>query len=1073
MRKYLWVGILLLGLSCLTAFAQNRTITGKVTLSDDGSVMPGVSVALKGTTRGTNTDGSGNYVFSVPESGGKLVFSFVGIATQEVVIGNQAEINVQLRPDSRQLSEVVVTGTGVATDKKKLGISVESISAARLPAISNATIDQALVGKIAGAQISSSSGAPGAPVSIQLRGINTLGGGTQPLILIDGVEVTSTALNALDLSNVERVEVVQGAASATIYGAQGANGVIQIFTKRGKQGATRIDFSSRASQDSYINVGDVHKPFNHSFATDAQGNILDNTGKPLTRNDLGLWGQVTWEREATSQNNKPYNSNTPYFDHFAQMFRTSTNLNNSLNISGGAGKTDYSFTMTNINQQSVINSDGSLNRSNFSANIGIELVKNLTLRSTTQFAYTNSSSFGADAGGFLSSALYTWPFADLNNKDKDGNPTYKYGGAGTNSSNPFYQTNYQNYSTKVLDVIPSLNLNYKLSKFLELDYKYGINHSRVDFDRFSQNQEGNPSSVAKNWYVGEGLTGGIAQRNTNRTNQNSLVSAFIRTDFQKDFGLNIPITTSTQVAFDWRRYDFNRDFINYTGLPRYQPVNGAQAQSNSISTWRDQFITYGYLVNQRIEYGDILGLTGGFRADYSSVFNEGRGANVFPRGDGYLRLSKLGFWSGSLADLIPEFKVRAAYGEAGIQPVTYFGGLGGFYGSFPNHYIRTTTLGTGNYDNGSYLSLNAVASNPALKVEVSKEFEFGFDLGIQPNKGGVFLPFINANLTVWNRQGKDVIWPSAQAPTTGIQSKYDNYVVGLSSSGVQATIDAQVFHGTDLTWDLITTFGSQKSFLDQTADGKAIPLTWGSAATYTLRPGEQIGTIYGYKALTSVDQTDPDGNRYIPSSDATKYELVDGRVVNTATKQVQFTNDKYSLGVTAPKFNMSFTNRFNLKRWLDVSFQIDWTAGQKTYNQTKEWMYSEGLHNDFDKPVTIGGQSGNWVAYYRSFYDASESNGTKDYFLENSSFVRLRNASVAVDFAQLFDLKFLRRLQLSYTGRNLLTLTKYSGLDPEANQNVSGGGTGSAAGQVAAQRGLDFWSFPNVKTHQIGLSFGF
>jgi len=144
---------------------------------------------------------------------------------------------------SQSLSEVVVTGVGVATSKKKLGISVESITADKLPAEPTAFVDQALVGKIAGAQISSTNGSPGARINILLRGINNINRGTSPMILMDGIEVRATDLNSLDLSGIERIEVVQGAASATIYGAQGANGVIQLFSKKGKIGKARIDVS--------------------------------------------------------------------------------------------------------------------------------------------------------------------------------------------------------------------------------------------------------------------------------------------------------------------------------------------------------------------------------------------------------------------------------------------------------------------------------------------------------------------------------------------------------------------------------------------------------------------------------------------------------------------------------------------------------------------------------------------------------------------------------------------------------------------------------------------------------------
>ena len=168
---------------------------------------------------------------------------------------------------------------------------------------------------------------------------------------------------------------------------------------------------------------------------------------------------------------------------------------------------------------------------------------------------------------------------------------------------------------------------------------------------------------------------------------------------------------------------------------------------------------------------------------------------------------------------------------------------------------------------------------------------------------------------------------------------------------------------------------------------------------------------------------------------------------------------------------MSFTNSVSFKDYLNLSFQFDWYSGAKQYNQTKEWMYSEGLHGDFDKSVTIGGVSAPWTAYYKSFYDASESNGTKDYFLENSSFLRLRNVSLAFDAAKFWKVSFTNKLQIVFSGRNLFTVTKYTGMDPEANQNTTGAGS-TGTTQTTVQRGLDYWSFPNTKSYQIGINIG-
>src|SRR5436190_9598107 len=292
MRK---IAVLFAVLLCSTAsiFAQT-TIKGKITDSKDGSPVAGATIKVRGEKTSVTSRPDGTFEI-VSNSGNTLEVTEIGHIPQTVKYAGSGELDVKLVQDTKALSEVVVTGTGVATSKRKLGIAVESVSADKLPQAPTASIDQALVGKIPGAQISSVSGNPGDPVNIVLRGINTLGG-TKPLILVDGLQVSGVDLNSLDLSNIDRVEVVQGAASSAIYGAQGANGVIQIFTKKGKRGTARIEFSSGYSSNDFLNIGNVQKSKLHPYKTDASGDILDNsTGQPIVQNEDGTFpGNISY-----------------------------------------------------------------------------------------------------------------------------------------------------------------------------------------------------------------------------------------------------------------------------------------------------------------------------------------------------------------------------------------------------------------------------------------------------------------------------------------------------------------------------------------------------------------------------------------------------------------------------------------------------------------------------------------------------------------------------------------------------------------------------------------------------------
>ena len=189
-----------------------------------------------------------------------------------------------------------------------------------------------------------------------------------------------------------------------------------------------------------------------------------------------------------------------------------------------------------------------------------------------------------------------------------------------------------------------------------------------------------------------------------------------------------------------------------------------------------------------------------------------------------------------------------------------------------------------------------------------------------------------------------------------------------------------------------------------------------------------------------------------------------GYVVNKTTKQPIFSPEKVSFGDPNPKFNMSFINFLSFKDYLTFSFQWDWVHGSHLYNQTKEWMYRDGIHSDYEKPITINGETGAWTAFYRGVYQAQGNNGTKDYFYEDASFMRLRNLSVGFDFARFFKIKGIRKAQLVLTGRNLVTFTDYTGMDPE----VSSGNVNSPW-----DRGTDHNTMPNFKSYQVGLNLGF
>ncbi len=1061
MRKKLLMSLCAFLFVLATGLAQTTSITGKV-VDDKGNALAGASVLEKGTKNGVSADANGSFSIKV-KSGATLIISTIGYENQEVV-ANATNLLVKLNTDTRALNEVVVTGVGVATSKKKLGVSVEAVNVANQVKVPTASIGQQLVGQIAGAQISSTNGNPGQRLNILLRGINSVQGGTSPMILMDGIQVGATDLGSIDVNVIERVEVVQGAAAASLYGAQGANGVIQLFTKKAKSGKINVDFSSSATSNELLNIGNVRKADKHAFVTNANNEVISSGGTPLTLDPatLGYSANVQYNAlSLTSFADKAYDKNLQYYDHYAMFFQKGQVLNNSITVSGNKDKMNFLLSASNNQQQGNFVGNGDYSRSNLLSKLQFEIAKGLTLTSTTQLIYTKNTLNDQSGRGILFALNNTRPFANYNQKDLDGNYGIYYGGAaGVNGSNPNATNQYSSTSIPSIDVLQNINLNYKFSRFVELDAKYGLNYQFQETTYRYENQQFNKNLVDQQYFLsnfnpnaaGDGsTTGEIDNYNDKTTFQNFIATATARFDFEKDFKIKIPIKSSTQVAYDYRKNVYKR-FASYGyDAPAYTPWNASQAGVYKvISDYVQPFITYGFLVNQRFEYGDIAGVSVGVRSDYSSAFGSGQTAQTFPRADAYLNIDRFNFWqNSSVSKVINAFKLRAAYGEAGIQP--------GAFQRFP-------VLGANNLGQASQFTFPTSSPNPALQVEISKEQEYGIDLGFNILKGA-WLRNASLSATYWKRTTDNAIYRVDAAPSSGLGTVINN-AFGLGSSGFQASLNLGILSKKDFTWDMTTNFSKQTSEITSTSGQQVVVTSAAGSSNYVLKAGEKIGQLFGFLFIHDLNAINPaTGLEAIPAASKGLYTVgSNGWVIEKATKRPYNIPGQFSFGDPNPLFNMSFINNLSFKRYLEFSMQWDWVNGSHLYNQTKSWMYRDGIHSDYTQAINIDGTTQAYTAFYRGVYQAGAFNGTKNYFYEDASFWRLRNISLAFDFAKAFKLKYFTKLQLVVSGRNLVTFTKYTGYDPE----VSSGSSNSSF-----DRAVDHNTIPNTKAYSVGLNFGF
>jgi TonB-dependent starch-binding outer membrane protein SusC len=1104
-NRHFMTGILLL--VTIGLHAQISQITGKIT-DATGVPVPGATIKIKGGKGGTSADLQGAFSIKAPLHS-ILIISGIGFETRDVKVGETSTLTIQLSPDTRSLSEVVVTGVGTATSKRKLGFAVETVSGDKLPPVPIASIDQALIGKIAGAQISTVSGNPGDQVNIVLRGINTVQNGTRPLVLLDGVEIPFANLSTLDLSQIARVEVVQGAASSSLYGAQGANGVIQLFSKKGAKGKLAINFSSSYGTSSFINSGHFSNANMHPYLTDANGNIIayDNAGgftagQPLSVDPTigAVLGDMAYRSgdennpnpvagegssdsrygilDPLNENNQPYKGALQYYNHFKQVFQSAPSYNNALSISGGSDKADYNIAMANNRTNSpLLKNNGYVDRTNLTANVGIELFKGFTIRSITNLAYTNNTlhpGMGAPGGagfgygtsnanvGAVYGFLNTPSFYNMEDTIAGSVPAAAYFvpdiNIGANAFNPFYQKFYNNGNSSRYDIIQSFDANYKLDRFITLDGRYGITYKNENdiwtYYNQSLNANSNYYGSWAAWNNGTDNTGEVDNYQYDQIKQNLFGSATFKFDFDKDFHLKIPIQSTTLLGYDYRKNTYKElDFYGYS-LPLQPPFEFLSTQSQSLNYDYDEtWVTYGYIVDQKFDIGDWGGVSGGFRTDYSSAFGEGHTPFTFPHANGYINLPSFGFWEG-LSNALPNFKLRASYGKAGIQP--------GAYQRQPTLNLQPTA------SQAAYANPTS-ANNPALGVEVSQETEYGTDFSVQTSEGGSWLKSLNFSFTYWKRHTDNAIYARVLPPSTGSASIIDN-VIALSSNGWQLSLNIPVVQSKKWNWDFTANFGHQTSMINSIVGG-SIPLTSSAgSSSEILQAGYKIGEIYGYDMLTKVNQLGPDGKTpQIPASQQNQYSVASsGYVVNNASKWLYISGNPNVLGDPNPKLTSSFINSINYKGLITFGFQFDWIDGSHLYNQTDEWMYREGISGDWTKPVTINGQKGPWTAYYASAYyglgttaHGTGNDITKSFFYHDASFWRLRNVSLGIDFSKFTTQSLFKKLQLVLSGRNLLTFTKYPGVDPE----ISSGQSNSSF-----DRGIDHSTIPNLKAYQATLN---
>lgn len=926
----------------LSAWAQDRVVSGRVTSTEDGSALPGVNVVLKGTTNGTVTDSDGNFRLTVPSTGGSLVFSFIGLKTQEVAIGDRTTVDVGLGLDVQQLTEVVVTAQGVQREQKALGFATTTISAATLAEKPETDVGRALQGRTPGLQILNSSGLAGSGSKINIRGISSLTGDTQPLWVVDGVpintqsndisssfldgQVAPTRFLDIDPNNIESISILRGLSATTTYGSQGRNGVILVTTKTGAK-SKQNKFQGSITQ-SYFQVEAIIPEFQNKWANGfdgAYGEFFSNWGSLFDGKPTGVRHPYYEHRNlfpefpefqqdaVTNGGYVPVAAPNNVADYFVKGHSATTSL--SLGSSNQFGS--FNFNYSHLDEKGFVEGNNVI-RDNFSLGGTANMTENLTLSSTFNFVRTDfqtppsAAGFGSNTSGapsVFANLFYTprninltdWPWE---------NPVTKasvYYRNGNDIVNPRWLLKNTQQTSLTNRFFSSSSLNYKLTDWLSVTYRLG--YDQYTEDQSYWNNKGGTGYTAL-------LTPGAYR--TVSSNNRVLDHSFLA-NFNKQISQDIDITGL--VGFNYRSNEYKQQGLESLG----QVVYGLLEHRNFTTTLPRDFrgSNLNYQINSAIQgvffdanmgYKDYLFLNLSGRNDWSSTLEKENRSLFYPGASvAFIPTAAFPDFAANVLDFL---KVRLAYGTSA--------NFGSPYNTRPtltlNSQARVDGLG-----NVVTSGLPSLLANPNLQPELLQETELGIETKMLDNR-------VRLDLSLYNRTAKDQIVQRSLDPSTGYSSSFIN-AGEIENKGIEASLWVTPVRG-DLVFEIGANFTLNRSLVVSLPEGSKEILINGftDLGNFAIE-GEPMNVIKG-----SFVEKAPDGQLIV--NDAGDYKQA---------------ND---IGIIAdPNPNWLGSLITNLS-WKGLSFGMQWdyVDGGQMYSYSAATTIGRGVSKDledFDPTLTL------------------------------------------------------------------------------------------------------------------------
>lgn len=1048
MKNKILISILLLCLTSTSLWAQIVNVKGTVTDGFDNSPLPGVAIKVKNKSVGTITDSEGNYAITADRKD-VLVFSFLGMNTEERRINNQTVINVVMQSQSYMLDEFVAIGYGTMK-KSDLTGSVSSIGSKDILKSAPISLEHGLQGKIAGVYVTQMDGAPGSGISIQIRGANSFSGGTDPLYVIDDIPFEpSTApgavssgsqdlsqgnpLSSLNPYDVESIEVLKDASATAIYGSRGANGVVLIRTKRGKVGKPKIELNVNTGISTVAKTLDILNAEAYArYRNEARVNadIYDANAAYLLTNQLPFF-DVFGNRVDYYTPEQYRNRSSDWQD---MIFQTAVTADATATVSGGSENITYLVSLNAADQSGIIKSSD-FQRYSLRTNLEGKLNSFLTFGVNTNLSWTNNrfvrtgSDNMAQQGGVIRSALRYPPiYSAYTSSDELADEWY-------DASNPLTYVTTQKNDVSGFKTVLSGYLEAKIFEDLRLRTRLGVDYSINERNQYLPS--GTREAVAGRAFYGNSKYSKIV-------NENLLTYHKV---FNKIHDFTVVGAFTAEVGKSTSRENSVSGFMN------------DHLQDNSMQTARELTFIRNYRAKStlasvlgRVNYSlmDRYLFSAALRADGSSKFAKNNKWAYFPSAAIAWRVSEESFLKE--VDFVSNLKIRLSYGQTGNQAISPYGSLSRISGvKYP--------FG-GNPELGFAMNSDGLG-NDNLSWETTTQYNVGLDMGFFDNR-------LTLTMDLYRKNTESLLQSVSLPPSTGYLRRRDN-IGSMRNEGLEITLNAVPVQNKNFSWDMGFNISFNRNKVLSLGNGvqnQTVNDVSALIKPFMLVVGQPIGNIYAMKEL-GIYQTEQEviDHGIYTSPDMIKFAVGEVKYQDTnqneGEKGILNDNDRVVVGNSNPDFIFGLSQTFRYKQF-DLSFLIQGVYGNDVIN-TLKYNFESNL-----------GQSNNttWKAYNNAWRGEGTSNSHpkiiesnkrvvyfSDRYVEDGSFLRLKNLNIGYNVS-LKKNSLIQSLRVSFIATNLFTITDYSGYDPEVN----------GFGSDPLRRGVDLGNYPNCRTFSLGVN---